>query len=161
MAASNEPDDKQRAFYTILAGAVLIDSKFRPLELQELEALTNRCKTLSKLPEGARDALRTDVVGKLRKCFESPNTRYDRISDACRSLREMDKDSTKPLRHSILLHALDLAHADDHLTSKKRNKETGLHDNEVEYFRELAQMLELDWHAGHSDEYLIRVKNSL
>jgi len=157
--ASQEIDEKKRAFYTILAAAVLIDGKIRPLERVELEALMLRTRTLCRLQEVAREELRKEITRKLRKSFESTATRWDRIDEACEALVDLDK--TEPgICQSVFLHALDLAHTDDHLTIENRAA-NGLHEAEVNYLMHIAGQLGVTWEPDNKDDLCMAMKNTL
>jgi hypothetical protein len=118
MTDDQELTDKRVAFFTILAAAVLIDGEEKPDERAELDALTVRTKTLSKLKQPARDELFTKVVPSLKRNFEADITRWDRIDRACADLLALEPQNAG-LCHSVYLHAVDLAHADrDLLTSE-------------------------------------------
>jgi tellurite resistance protein len=156
-------DDKKRAFYTVLAAAALVDGKLRPLEAKELDALMARTRTLSQLPPAVRDQLRIEVVRKLRKSFESDGTRYDRIREACHILTDLEKEDrhhNDGLCRAAFLHALDLTHADDYLTPKRRGQGP-LDPKEEEFLRHIAKWLGVAWRAGAAEDDLMRLKNSI
>lgn len=131
MAQDHAPNDIQRAVFTILAGAVLVDGKLRLLESVELDALMKRTPTLWRLSESERDQLRADTVRQVRKSLESHDTRWDRMIQACKVLKRAahgPEDTT--LRQSVFLQSLDLVHMDDHLTPRTKRGRSGLHEDE-------------------------------
>jgi len=160
MAQEHEIQEKQRAVFTILALAVLVDGDFRPLESVELDALMRRSRTLHGLPEHLRDKLRVETVRHVRKSLESGETATDRILEACNSLKKLQAADAKnkDLCRSVFLHALDLVHMDDHLTPKDRRGPRGLDQQEETFIDILEQELQP---AGAHDHALMRLKNSL
>ena len=111
MSSNQNIEDKHKAFFIILAAAVLIDGVERKDEHDELEALMSRTKTLTHFDEPTRAKLREAVVGPLVENFKADRTRWDLISWACNELNEQDKSNTG-ICYSAYLHAIDLTLTD-------------------------------------------------
>lgn len=126
--SSDKAKPEHTAFFTILAGAVLIDLEERPDETKELEALVMRTKTLSSLNEASRHDVYKEVVEPLKRSFERDSTRYDLIEVACRTL--MSLPNAADICKSAYLHAIDLVHADRAL---KRSETAYLDQLKIEF----------------------------
>lgn len=146
MSSEQRIEDKHKAFFTILAGAVLIDGEEKPDEKQELEALMVRTRTLSHFKDPARTELREDVVGALKRNFATTDTRWDRIDAACRTLVQIESQN-QGICYSAFLHAVDLAHADRELVR-----------SEEEYLTRLETKLNLS-NVGPTARALMAQKN--
>ncbi|MGD9815596.1 MAG: hypothetical protein AB7Q23_15405 [Hyphomonadaceae bacterium] len=142
MQADNTPTETQRDVFTILAAAALVDGEFRPLESAELDALMRRCRTFRSLDGPARDEMRKDIVRHVRKSLEADDTRDDRVVDACIRLRRTSHGhDVSGVCRAVLLHALDLVHADDHLTPSARRSASGMHPKEARFIELLKYLL--------------------
>lgn len=138
MSTSQTIEDKHKAFFIILAAAVLIDGVERKDEHDELEALMSRTKTLTHFDDASRAKLREAVVGPLVDNFKTDRTRWDLIAWACNELNEQD-NKTPGICYSAYLHAVDLTLADRMYVA-----------SEDEFVRYIAERLGLaaSWPAG-------------
>jgi uncharacterized tellurite resistance protein B-like protein len=91
---------KHDAFYALLAAAVMIDGKSSKEELAELNALTGRTKTLSKLPPAKMEEIRKRIRPRL-----DGDKIHMLIDQACDSLG-------KDWGASVYAHAADIVFAD-------------------------------------------------
>jgi endonuclease III len=135
-----ESSEKQRAFFTILAAAILVDGDEDPQEKAELEALMRRTRTLSRLREHAREDLKREIVPRLKRCFEpGSSNRWDRVVEACTMLKALES-SNPGICQTVFLHALDLMQADH----KYRDAEKELTAKLEEEFGGLLKMKAVD-----------------
>jgi uncharacterized tellurite resistance protein B-like protein len=111
MDSDQRIEEKHKAFFTILAAAVLIDGEETKDEREELNALMTRARLLSHFELAARDTLREPIVKNLKSNFSQESTRFDRVSSACDSLLALES-SMPGICLSAYIHAIDLAHAD-------------------------------------------------
>jgi hypothetical protein len=134
---------KERAFLTILAGAMYADDKTRRAEAVELEALIGRVKTLQVIPEAdrkkARDEAVADVVDK--------NMRKDRVVLACGALLNImqasaktETDPDKFLAESAFAHACDLI-CTDHDVPNEEKVFLRLLETELKIARDRADLI--------------------
>lgn len=132
MAGDQKIDAVRHAFYTILAGAVMADGEEKASERIELEAITMRVRILSHLNEPSRHKLRTEVAPGIKKNFEVNHTRWDRVNEACTTLKSADAE----IRRSAYLHAVDLSFADGELSP--------LEEDYLEHLREQLAVHDVD-----------------
>lgn len=116
---------REKAFLTILAGALYADNKARRSEMVELEALIGRVKTLQAIPEADRKKARDEAVEYVKE----EGVRKDRATLACQALVGMmdhtkrtsaTPDSDDRLAESAFAHACDIICTDHEVHNKEK-----------------------------------------
>lgn len=127
---------RERAFLTILAGAMYADNKERRSEAVELGALIGRVKTLQAIPEQERKTARDEAIADVKE----ESVRRDRVILACQALVKIMEASEKSeakldrlLGESVFAHACDIICTDHEV-----------HPKEKEFLQILERELKLD-----------------
>lgn len=117
---------REKAFLTILAGALYADNKARRAEMVELEALLGRVKTLQTIPEQDRRKARDEVIEYVKE----ESIRKDRVALACQALVAMKQTTERTntnnpqadetLTESAFAHACDIICTDHEVHNKER-----------------------------------------
>ncbi|MGE0743090.1 MAG: hypothetical protein AB7O98_17265 [Hyphomonadaceae bacterium] len=114
---------KEKAFITVLLGAVFADNKEHEAEAAEVGALLSRVKTLKSLPDEERRKAHQEVLHLVNG---AENARNDHVKLACRSLVAIEKGNpplVEPvvgLSHSVFAHACDIVFADMEVKPEER-----------------------------------------
>jgi tellurite resistance protein len=117
---------KEEAFYTILAAAVVADHEVQEVETEEREALVHRSRLLQKL--------RKEKPTELEKMRQQVNARLenmDRLASYVRDAADSLKDDQE-MAYSVFAHAADIVFADSKFVAK-----------EGEFLMQLAEGLRL------------------
>lgn len=144
---------REKAFLTIIAGALYADNKARRSELVELEALIGRVKTLQAIPVIERKKARDEVVEHVK----DEGIRNDRVALACQALISMiehtrktnsDPTADDKLAESAFAHACDIICTDQEV-----------HNKEKEYLQLLERELRLNAHRASLIFKTVALKN--
>lgn len=134
---------RERAFLTILAGAMYADDKLRRAEAVELEALIGRIKTLQTIPEADRKKARDEAVEDVK----DKAVRRDRVVLACGALvnimhasAKTETDPDKMLAESAFAHACDII-CTDHEVAEPEKKFLRLLEEELKIARDRADLI--------------------
>lgn len=131
---------KQKAFYALLLIAAHIDQSVDRRELQEINALAGRTKTLRKISL----AKRAELQEKIEPRLESKSI-DEYVELAARRIRNEDMS----VRASVFMHVLDIIYADQMLT-----------DAETKFIKRLAILLGLQPEEARDFIDIMRTKNA-
>ena len=114
---------RERAFLTVLAGAMYADDKARRSESIELDALIGRVKTLQAIPDGERRKARDEAIEDVK----DKGVRNDRVALACAALVKIQEQSAKTetnpdkmLAESAFAHVCDIICTDHEVDEKEK-----------------------------------------
>jgi len=134
---------KERAFLTILAGAMYADDKARRAESVELEALIGRVKTLQTIADADRKKARDEAVEDVKE----KTVRKDRVVLACNALLNLVEASAKTatdpdkfLAESAFAHACDIICTDHELVDAEK-KFLRMLEEELKIARDRADLI--------------------
>lgn len=141
---------KEVAFLTILAGAIYADNREHKVEIQEVDALIARVRTLQVIPETERVQRREEITPLVR----DERTRRDRVRLACSSIVQAQTGSPpsiapcEGLAESVFAHACDVIYTDLEVT-----------ESEKTFIKEIAQHLRIQPERASRILQTIALKN--
>jgi len=136
---------REKAFLTILAGAMYADNKARRTETIELDALIGRVKTLQAIPEPERKKARDEAIEDVK----TESVRNDRVALACQAIigimeatekSSHDPEADKMLAESAFAHACDII-CTDHEVHEKEKAYLRLLEEELQIAPERASLI--------------------
>lgn len=114
---------KEQAFAILLAAAVRVDLTVQLVEIEEMLALADRTRTLSKLTEEERRK-HCDMA---MKSVADPNQIWDAVGNACDKLYQLDtrpnelnNPNAPDITVSVFAHACDIIFADQNVVDVEK-----------------------------------------